>query len=308
VTAGSAVDKLAVEYAGKNAVFIEYDVDAAPPSRSSLWWRAHGGGTAALPLVMVDSGNQISSVYLNFYSVYKTIVDTALARPAAAEMRSYWWREDNHISAHVEVTNRSGVTLSPNNEALVHLIIYEDAKVHITSRFGHTAVAQSIATLEPNQNGAFKLETGELSGALNWDRLHAVALVDYHPVSSTGAHDMLQAVEGIRVEAPFQVSPEIVTFMIEPEDINVHKKVLSVLGFDDLTWTTSSNMPWLTVAPASGTLQVRPEINVSISDLAPGWQIGNIHFKTADDLYSDQVVVQVFVGNWEEVYLPLIAR
>jgi hypothetical protein len=61
---------LAQDYAGRPVVFLEHPVDSAPPSRYGRWWAAYSsGGTVGLPLIMLDSGNQISNGWLDFYNV-----------------------------------------------------------------------------------------------------------------------------------------------------------------------------------------------------------------------------------------------
>jgi hypothetical protein len=203
---------LAQDYAGQPAVFIEYDVDNPPSRRYDRWWAAFGGGSATLPLVMVDSGNQTSNGYVDFYDVYQAMVDSALARPAQAEIQAYWSRTGDRVGFDVEVKNLSSATLSSaTNSATVHGIVYEDARVGITNRFARAAVETGIPDLAPNATATFKLETSDLSG-VDWDNLHFVVLVDYRPSGSVGAFDMLQATIAIpksgsvkRMYLPFAV-------------------------------------------------------------------------------------------------------
>lgn len=78
------VTSLIAEYelAGTPVVFIEQVVDnPIDSSRRSVWWPAYSaGGSVALPLIMVDSGEQISNGYLDFEAVYKYMLETALSR------------------------------------------------------------------------------------------------------------------------------------------------------------------------------------------------------------------------------------
>jgi hypothetical protein len=184
---------LAQDYAGQPVVFIEYDVDNPPSRRYDRWWAAFGGGSATLPMVMVDSGNQISNGYEDFYDVYQAMVDSALARPAQAEIQATWWRTGSRVGFDVEVKNLSTATLSSSaNSATVHAIVYEDARAKLTNRFARATVEAGIPDLAPNATATFKLETSDLSD-VDWDKLHFVVLVDYRPSGSVGAFDMLQA-------------------------------------------------------------------------------------------------------------------
>jgi hypothetical protein len=186
------VDQLAQDYASRQVVFLEHDVDQPPPARYGRWWAAFGGGSASLPLVMVDSGNRISSGWLSFYEVYKGLVDAELARPAQAQVQATWRRVGNQVRFSVQVTNLSGGALGTATDATVHAMVYEDARVHSTSRYVRAAVAQAIVSLASGATASFDLQTADLAG-VDWNRLHYVAAVDYRPAGRSGAYDMLQA-------------------------------------------------------------------------------------------------------------------
>ena len=135
------------------------------------------------------------------------MVDAALARPVQAEIQAYWWRTGNRAGFRVQVKNLSTVTLSLGvNSATVHAIVYEDARVRLTNRFARAAVEAGISNLAPNATATFTLETSDM-GAVNWDNLHFVVLVDYRPSSSVGAFDMLQAVVALPTTAPSTATP-----------------------------------------------------------------------------------------------------
>ncbi len=190
------IDQLATEYAnaGKPVVFLEQDVDTpVDSSRRSRWWAAFGTGSVTLPLVMVDSGNQISNGFEDFYTKYKAMVDASLARPPQANITAQCQRVGNKFHFDIQVTNLSGVTLSGSNSASVYAIVYEDgATSGLTKRYVRASAWTSIVSLANGATGNFNLDTPDLSG-VNWDKLHCVALVDYRPGGFTGAYDMLQA-------------------------------------------------------------------------------------------------------------------
>jgi hypothetical protein len=176
-------------------VFLEQDIDHPVGSRYNRWWLAYGGGGAAsLPLVMVDSGHQISNGSVSFYNVYKGMVDTELALPPKAYIRASCGRVGNQMRVSGQITNLSGGTLSSSgNGATIHAIVYEDAHVGVTDRYVRDVPSIAIASgLANGETMTFTLETTDLTG-VNWDKLHAVVLADYRPAGSSGPYDMLQS-------------------------------------------------------------------------------------------------------------------
>ena len=82
-----ALRQLKAQYQGQNVLFIDQDVDYSVGGRLGRWFAAWDQpDTIYLPLVMVDSGNEISNGSVQFVSVYSEMVDLALDRPAKAQM------------------------------------------------------------------------------------------------------------------------------------------------------------------------------------------------------------------------------
>lgn len=173
-------------------MFLEYDVDNPPGNRYAYWWTAYGSGSVTLPMVMVDSGHEISNGYEPFATVYRDMVERALARPPGVRLVVARERIGNRFRFEVRVTNLGEVTLSSSNIARVHAIVYEDAHVADTNRFVRGARSTGISSLAPGATETYTIEIS-LSSGLNWDKLHSVVLVDYRPGVNTGTYDMLQA-------------------------------------------------------------------------------------------------------------------
>ncbi|MBN1315516.1 MAG: hypothetical protein JXA42_08610 [Anaerolineales bacterium] len=135
------VDQLADEYAGQLVVFLEQDIDNTVGGRYQTWWDAHEeGGSTMLPMVMVDSGHQISNGYEDFYSVYKAMVDAELARPPKAEIVAYHERTGDTLTIHGQLTNLSGVDLSEYDyHGTLQALIFEETHIGCTGRFVHAA-------------------------------------------------------------------------------------------------------------------------------------------------------------------------
>ena len=189
------VDQLAAEYSDQNVVFLEYDVDSAPPNREGRWWAGYGGGSSVyLPLVMVDSGYLVSNGPENFYNVYKVMVDASLQRPPAARLEVERERVGDSLHYQVTITNHSGGLLTTGNSATLHVLVYDDASTGVTDR-------QVVATNWVPIIGLADGDTQTLNVQVpvadaNWDQIRSVVLVDYKPAAAGGAFDTVQAVMG----------------------------------------------------------------------------------------------------------------
>jgi hypothetical protein len=297
------VEQLASDYAGQRVVFLEQDVDSPIGSRYSRWWAAYGsGGSVTLPLVMADSGNQISNGSVDFYDTYKAMIDAELARPAQMEIQASTQRVGDTLYFDIELKNLSGVTLGSSNSATVHAIVYEDAHVIHTDRIVRAADQTIISpALAPGATKTLTLETA-LSG-VDWDKIHPIVLVDYRPGGSSGAYDMLQAA---LASAAFDVHPSALTFLVDPTDSTSPSTSISLEGPSTLTWTATIDTSWLTITPTSGIVTIQPTVSVVTSTLSPGWQQGLITFTTI--LSDAQVPVSAYYGTVLRAYLPVTMK
>ena len=210
------VEQIAQEYVDQPVLFLEYDVDNAPYSRKSRYYASDNEGSI-LPFVIVDSGNQASNGSVDFETVYTGMVDSALIRPPQVEINAVWQRVGDKVKIFVDLTNSSDVTLSSDNSATIHAIVYEETKVQETGRFVRTAVSTSIQNHSPNVTKSYELETSDLMD-VSWSRLHYVVLVDYRPAGLTGPYDMLQAVIASPKSAPIIVTIDQGLNQIDPTD------------------------------------------------------------------------------------------
>jgi len=305
------VDQLADEYANKPVVFLEHDVDNAAAERYNRWWRAYSGtGPVTLPLVMVDSGQYISYGYVDFYKVYKSMVEAEINRPAEAEIEAYAWREGNKVKFSISVTNHSNATLDYfTNRAMVHALVYEDADDGVTSRIVRGDAGYDIYLQTPGSLSTYTLETNELEG-VDWDKLHFIAIVDYRPGGNTGPYDILQAAEA--QEISFSIRPNPLVFMVDLTDPPPITSTITLAGHDSLDWSVSENIDWLTISPTSGSFPASPLVAIEKSKLTLGWQpeetlIFNI---SSDDglHFEENVEVKAFYGSVKKAYLPLLTR
>jgi hypothetical protein len=190
-------DQLAEDYdsPSKRAYFLEHDVDKQGPRRS-MWWTARGGASSATtPLIMVDSGFQITEgSHADFRRKYKGMIDAALARAAQAEVHAYYERDGTAVRATVEVTNRSGETIGYDNNARVWMLVFEDKEVIHMKRFVRAEASVSIEDdLADGATGSYQVTIERVTG-VNWDKTHVLVLVDYRP-RANGPYSLLQAQE-----------------------------------------------------------------------------------------------------------------
>jgi len=205
VVPGGVIDDLARQYADRPVVFVEQDAFAPIGERISRFWAAHTGSSTSTPLVIVDSGHQCTNGAVDYHSVYSGMVDQELARPPEAEIAASYARVGDRIRADIQLKNLSENTLSVENEASVHLIVYEDKHVGQTARIVRAAPWAEITTeLVPSATMTLTLETPDLSG-VDWSKLHIIALADYRPGGESGPYDMLQAAIASPVALPHKL-------------------------------------------------------------------------------------------------------
>jgi hypothetical protein len=175
-------------------LLLEHDVDNALGGRLDLWFDAYGqGGSVYLPLVMVDSGDEISNGEENFETVYGGMIDAALQRPAAAGMTVTSDRSDAVLRFDVRLTNLSGTTLSVRNGATLTALIWREPADPASLPFISVAATHPITSLDDGATADISFEVAV--GALDPNRTRWVVIAHYRP--GTGAtHDTLQAVAG----------------------------------------------------------------------------------------------------------------
>ena len=254
---------------------------------------------------MVDSGNSISNGVVVYQDKYWSMVNSALARPAQAEVQANWVRQGNRVNFSVQIKNQSGKTLSTGNGATVNAIVYEEnVGSAVTNRFVRTAVTTSISSLANGATGTYTLQTGDLIG-VDWSKLHYIVLVDYIPNSSSEKYDMLQA--AVAQPAAF-VQPDQLVFLVDDGDTTIPNQSAQVQGPSSLTWNASESTAWLSVSPGSGTPATLPQFSVSKAALASGWQQAVVSFSSPDGALSDQVTVKAYLGELIYLFLPMMAK
>lgn len=320
---GPVVDQLANEYAaaGQPVVFLEQNVDHPLGDREDRWWTAFGGDSVTLPLVMVDSGQRFSNGYLGIpgaHDTYKGMIDAELARSAKAEIEASSRRIANRVHFNIQLTNLSGVTLSTDNAAAVHAIVYEEhtpvnpSTDHITRRIVRAVVSANLsADLAHGAATTFALETGELNNVVDWSKVHMLVLADYWPTGSA-AYDMLQAASAdgqpgltvtksasadlVQPGAPLTYTLRVINAGIEPLHAIVTDTLPAhVTPTGILTWT-----PTIT-APGSSWEQI---VIVTVDSGYTGVLLNRLDVTTAEGVGGAAFALT----NGRRIFLPLIER
>ena len=238
-------------------------------------------------MVILDSGNQVSSGYNSVSTNYKQMADTALARPAGAEVGASWWRDGDRVVTEVQVTNRTAVSLGGANNAQVHAIVYENTKVKLTSRDVRAEVSKQISQdftgLKPGATATYLLGSEDLTG-VDWEKLDVVAIVDYQPAQG-GPYDALQSAPAGRISNPFAIATSNIAFLVDPALDHpgaARRQAVQITGAPGLTWTATVDVPWLTVTPNGGAVNSEAELAVDPLLLADGWQQTTVTFAAGD--------------------------
>lgn len=273
------VDQLAAEFADQPVLFLEQNIDSPIGDRRSRWEASYSGDWryTYLPWVMADSGNRLSSGPVAFANVYRGIVQAEMARPPQAAIEAYARRVGDSVRVYARFTNQSQATLmDASNGATIHAITWEDAHVGVTGREVRAApFARVTSPVAPQGVAAFTLDSPALSG-VNWDNLHTVVVVDYRPGGQTGPYDMLQA--ALATPPAITADPAALTFQVSTSDPSSGTAQVALRGPPVVSWTSSSDVLWLQLAPSSGVLPAQLELTVRPELLPGGTQEGHVTF------------------------------
>jgi len=165
-------------------------------------WAA-GSGSYHFPYTIVNSGHKYTSDYTTptTKSLYSSMVDAELLRPPQAKIIvNSSTRSGKTLTVKIDVTNKSGRKLSSGNQATLFLLVYEDNSSVVTQKIASRTVRASKWILLPSALNDKETQTYTLSlsvsGAVDWNKMHAVVLFDYMPNGAINdfTYDMLQAV------------------------------------------------------------------------------------------------------------------
>lgn len=192
---------------GKNAIFLEHDIDNRAGLRNQLWWMASGKtGSVTIPLVTVDSGYKYASAGGDFRKMYTEIVDAALKNPPGADLSAYFVRRRDSFFIHVDVTNRLRTALGYDNDAHFDVILYEDTNVIHVDRFVRQIYRHEIVDDIPRDGTAsFDIQMDvDAATRTNYSKAHLLVILDYKPDGSRAFNSAqaVKAAEGLPPTVP----------------------------------------------------------------------------------------------------------
>jgi hypothetical protein len=226
---------------------------------------------------------------VDYEAVYRSMIDDELARPARAAVSAYWRRSANTMRAYVEVRNLGATDLEIDHDAAIWLIAYEDASREGVSTTWVRSTAQRYLPydLAPGETATAVIDTPPMSG-VEWSRMAGLVLLEDRP-GGGGAYDMVQAAEAL--PADLSAAPDHLV-------MSPYRPVAEVIlrGPHVLSWSASSDVPWIEVTPSSGAipttaiLTLRPELR------PPAATEGSVAFAATGDGMSFSATVSVAVG------------
>ena len=285
--AGPAMITLQSEMQGR-AVLLEYDYDWFLYGRQDRFW-ASGASARYLPLVMVGSGYHTSSGAVDYEPAYRWMINAELARPARGAVSAYWRRAANAMRAYVEVRNLGATDLEIDHDAAIWLVAYENASTEGVSTTWVRSTAQRYLPydLAPGEAATVIIDTPAMTG-VDWSRMAGLVLLEDRP-GGGGAYDMVQAAEAL--PADLSATPDHLV-------MSPYRPVAEVVltGPHVLSFSASSDVPWIEVTPSSGTvpstvtLTLRPELRPASATE------GSVSFAATGDGMAFSTTVSVTVG------------
>lgn len=196
------INQFAEDYSDQPVVFIDYRYSMADPPEyptPEFRWEIIRATEEEIGLTwaVVDSGrmyNRGAETIEEAEEAFSEMLESALARPAEAEIHALWERVGDSVNVIVTVKNTSTITLSLANNAAVHAIVKEPNTVrpnHTTINPGIDSGRAKIESLAPGETGTFTITVPNLD-PINWDNIQVVVLVDYQ-VEPGSHYDQLQA-------------------------------------------------------------------------------------------------------------------
>ncbi len=284
--AGPAMRTLQRQMEGR-AVLLEYDYDAFQYGRQERFW-ATGVSAGYLPLVMVGSGYRTSSGSVNYESVYRSMIDQELARPARAEVSAFWRRNGSTMRAYVEVLNLHDTPLEIDQEARIWLIAFENASIGVSTTWVRSTAHQYLPfDLAPGESAVAVIDTPSMTG-VNWSLMGGLVIIEDRP-GGRGSYDMLQATEAV---------PATVTAIPGSLVLSSYGSGAEVVltGPHVLSWTASSNVSWIEVTPDSGDLPATPTLRVRPELVTQTETEGVVTFSATGDGMEFSATVSVTLG------------
>jgi len=276
--------------------FIEW-WSGTPQNRKDIL-KESGGGTY-VPEAMVDSAREYETgADSTAYAVYKGMIERSQARTPSVAISATYSRTGNAVTIKATVTNLSTVTLSVQNKAAVQAVIYEEYRSSKTNQAGRGSAKADISYLRPGRSETFMISVN-LSGVVDYARLHYIVLVDYKTTGTqdTGVYDQLQAVAAVPgdVTPPvvFNVSPSSLSYTVKTGDTTIPANTINISGGTGQSWTASVDADFVQLSNTSGAVPGSTSVTIDKTKLVLGNQTAKILITDSAGLYERLVLVTV---------------
>lgn len=248
---------------------------------------------------MIDSSREyVTGGGDTIYEVYKGMIGRSQERTPSVAITATYAKVANVVTIKATVTNLSSTTLSVQNKAAVHAIVYEDYRASKTDHAGRGSAKTDITYLRPGRSETFMI-TVNLSGVIDPNNLHYLVTVDYKTTgtNSTGVYDQLQAAFAVPgdVTPPtsFVVSPASFSFDIKTADVDMPTGQIELSGTSGQTWTASVDQDFVQINETQGSLPATINMTIDKSKLEVGTQSALILVSDGAGLYERGVLVTV---------------
>ena len=248
---------------------------------------------------MIDSSREFETgADETTYGVYKGMIDRSQLRSATADITATYARTDNSVTVKATVTNNTAVTLSVQNKAAVHAIVYEDYRASKTNHAGRGSAKTDISYLRPGHSETFMI-TLNLTNVVDYNKLHYIVVVDYKTTGTktNGVYDQPQAaiaVEGdVTPPIAFVVSPGSFNFAIKTGDATMPSGEINITGDSSQSWTALVDHDFVQLSATSGSVPAVVTVDIDKSKLVLGTQSALILFADAGGVYERAVMVTV---------------
>lgn len=281
MSTGRLLNELVPEYQaeGKLLIGFEQDLGSGQPlpdygNRRGRFFQVYqsrgGGGSVATPMFMIDGGRDIMTGGAgDMDKKYRDQFDSALARPAKADIQAWFERTDSSsMTVQVDIQNVGDEVLSPfDNNAGIVVFLYDEEEGF--SFKGTVKWAQRTPLdddIGPGERASMDLSFDNVEG-VNFQTSRMVVMLDYKPGEDWDTANSAFAEEGTRPTAPPVLritKPTSGSEFVAGEPIEIETEVENgpvdlVVYYAGNTWVGEATEPpyavtWTDSTPGSYTL------------------------------------------------------
>jgi hypothetical protein len=185
--AGPVANELLHEYESKGLPVLMLGSDVGPPGepspdiggRRARWREVFGNKQALLPLILLQSGNDITQgSHSNFREKYDSMIQAAANIAPTAELEASYQRDQELFLVKIRLENIGTDALDPSQKTSLKVFFYDDQR---TMHLDHTT--RAIETLEmprvePNQTLVL-MRKFTLPESIDADSLHVAVIAEY---------------------------------------------------------------------------------------------------------------------------------